>query len=372
MPRRLTQLPMPPFADNQQDAGENTWLLPTGITSYGDDGSTTPLGGGAMGFTHFDVINKIDGQMSVTRIAAERLMDEAAAGGVDAEARAEQAFDRITRPRPAFAGLAMSAPQIMGILNTTPDSFSDGGDNAAAEAALANAEKMIEDGASILDVGGESTRPGADPIGFDEECRRILPVITPLAGAGHIVSADTRHTNVMEEALKAGASIINDVGGLRDDGAVELVASQAAPAIIMHMQGTPETMQKDPEYSYAPTDIYDWLKARIDAARKAGVSLSDLAVDPGFGFGKTPQHNMMIMANIALFHGLGVPLVLGVSRKSTISHFAKGEAAKDRVAGSVALAALALQQGVQIFRVHDVAETAQALGNAAAFAGARV
>jgi dihydropteroate synthase len=384
---RLAQLPLPPFATSQSDAHSDarTWLLPVGMTSFCEgsrEGINTAgaktvmsLAGGDIGFTHFDVINKIDGQMTVTRIAAERLMDEAAAGGVDAETRAEQAIERITRRRPDFVGLTPSCsdgrPHIMGILNTTLDSFSDGGDYAAAEAALARGEKMIKEGATILDVGGESTRPGATPVDFDEECRRILPVITPLAEAGHVVSADTRHTNVMEAALAAGATIINDVGGLRDDGAAELVAHHEAPSIIMHMQGVPGNMQENPKYAYAPTDIYDWLAARIEAALAAGALSSHLAVDPGFGFGKSPEHNMMIMANIALFHGLGVPIVLGVSRKSTIAHFARGEAAKDRLAGSVALAALGFQQGVQIFRVHDVAATAQALGNAAAFAQAR-
>ncbi|MCE2517697.1 MAG: dihydropteroate synthase [Alphaproteobacteria bacterium] len=385
---------MPPCADDRADGGNcRTWLRPVGMVPLADPEisqggasqgfspqggpsqgmalqGVTPLAGGPMGFTHLDVINDRGGELTVCRIANDQLMDNAAAGGADAEARAQQLFDRITRRREDFAGLSLDAPRIMGILNTTPDSFSDGGDNAAADAALRSAQQMIADGADILDIGGESTRPGADPVGFDEECRRILPVITPLAEAGHVVSADTRHTNVMATALDAGAAIINDVGGLRDDGAVQLVAERAAPSIIMHMQGEPGTMQDNPCYHYAPTDIYDWLEQRIAVAQAAGLSRADLAVDPGFGFGKTPRHNMEIMATITLLHGLGVPIVLGVSRKSTIAHFSKGEAAKDRVAGSVALAALALPQGVQVFRVHDVAETAQALGNTRAFAAA--
>ena len=361
---------MPPFSADKRDGGvRRTWVQPVGICpQYAGGAGIASLAGGLRGFSHLDVINDIDGKLSITRIPVVALIEEAAKGGADAEARATQTLARITGQRADFAGLDMASPQIMGILNATPDSFSDGGDHSAAEHALASAEQMIQDGAAILDVGGESTRPGADPVGFDEECARILPIITPLSAAGHVVSADTRHTNVMAAALDAGAGIINDVGGLRDEGAMDLVAKQKAPSIIMHMQGEPGTMQENPTYHYAPTDIYDWLEDRILLAQSAGMALSDLAIDPGFGFGKTPQHNMMIMANISLFHGLGVPIVLGVSRKSTIAHYSRGEAAKDRLAGSVALAALGLQQGVQVFRVHDVAATAQAVSNAAAFA----
>ena len=188
-------------------------------------------------------------------------------------------------------------------------------------------------------------------------------MIEKLSAAGHPVSADTRHTYVMAEALSHGAHIINDVGGLRADGAVDLIAERQVPAMIMHMQGEPGNMQKNPQYLDAPTDIFDWLEGRIATAVSAGVKRGMIAIDPGFGFGKTPHHNMQIMQSISLFHGLGVPIVLGVSRKSTIAHFSKGEPAKERLAGSVALAALARQQGVQIFRVHDVAETHQALAN---------
>lgn len=361
---------MPPFSADKRDGGNRrTWVQPVGISPYAaGDAVLAPLAGGLRGFSHLDVINDIDGKLTIARTPVSSLIEEAAKGGADAEARAVDILARITSPRADFAGLDMASPQIMGILNATPDSFSDGGDHSVAEHALAAADQMIHDGATILDIGGESTRPGADPVGFDEECARILPIITPLSAAGHVVSADTRHTNVMAAALDAGAGIINDVGGLRDEGAMDLVAERRAPSIIMHMQGEPGTMQDDPQYQYAPTDIYDWLEDRIRVAQSAGMDLADLAIDPGFGFGKTPQHNMMIMANISLFHGLGVPIVLGVSRKSTIAHYSRGEAAKDRVAGSVALAALGLQQGVQVFRVHDVSDTAQAISNAAAFA----
>ena len=363
--QRLSELPIPPFSDDIADgSGHHTWLQPVGITPYNPhDHGQMPLAGGPMGFSHIDVINRIDGKITVCRLDANDLIAQSAKGGAAAEKLARLILHRLTRPRKPYAGLDMSAWHIMGIINTTPDSFSDGGDHWALDVALASAEEMTANGAAILDIGGESTRPGAEPVGFEEECRRILPVIEKLSKAGHLVSADTRHTNVMETALNNGAHIINDVGGLRADGAVDLVAKHQSPAMIMHMQGEPGNMQKDPRYIDAPTDIFDWLNARIETAQSAGIKRGMLAIDPGFGFGKTPQHNMQIMQSISLFHGLGVPIVLGVSRKSTIGHFSKGEPAKQRLAGSVALAALARQQGVQIFRVHDVAETHQALSN---------
>ena len=325
-----------------------------------------PLAGGPYGFSQVDVINRINDRVTVCRIAAHDVLALAAAAGDEAEARAKLTLHRLTRPRKPYAGLDMTKFHVMGIINTTPDSFSDGGDHWAAETALASAKQMVADGAAILDIGGESTRPGAEPVSHDEECRRILLVIETLSAAGHLVSADTRHTKVMTEALGHGAQIINDVGGLRAEGAVELIAEKDVPAMIMHMQGEPGNMQKNPQYNDAPTDIFDWLEGRIHTAVAEGAKRGMLAIDPGFGFGKTPHHNMQIMQSIGLFHGLGVPIVLGVSRKSTIAHFSKGEPAKERLAGSVALAAMARQQGVQIFRVHDVDETHQALANAEA------
>ena len=282
-----------------------------------------PLAGGPFTFDRLDILQKSAGGYTVATIAAAQLTAQAAAGGSDAEAQASLIFDRLTRPRADFAGIALDRPVIMGIINTTPDSFSDGGDHADAAVAINAGQAMVAAGADILDVGGESTRPGADPVSREEECARILPAITSLAGTGYCVSADTRHTEVMDQALQAGAAMINDVGGLRDAGAVELIGRKAVPGIIMHMQGEPGTMQKDPRYDHAPSDVYDWLDAQIDRAEKAGVKRSHLGVDPGFGFGKTPQHNMEIMAHLALYHGLGVPVVLGVSRKSTIGHFSK-------------------------------------------------
>ena len=359
MPKRLKTFSIPPFSGG--DSSMRTWLMPVGITAFSDGEGLYPLAGGPFGFTHLDVFMDDSLNLTVTRIAANRLIDHVPDQHHEA---ALAALGRLTSTRADFAQLSMGEAQVMGILNTTPDSFSDGGDHLMSDKAIQSGLDMAEAGASILDIGGESTRPGAEPVGHDEECRRILPVIEALTKQGYVVSADTRHTDVMTAALDHGATIINDVGGLRDKGAVELVSARQAPVMIMHMQGEPGTMQKDPHYRFAPLDIYDWLETRIKACVDAGLPRALIAVDPGFGFGKTPHHNMQIIAHLALFHGLGVPIVLGVSRKSTIAHFARGEAAKDRMPASVALAALGRGQGVQIFRVHDVAETTQALANA--------
>lgn len=364
-PQRLARPLIPPFSNDRRHHGEcRTWLLPVGIVPWSESLETAGffrLAGGRYGFSHLDILTDTGRDFGVARMAAGRLLEEAAAGGPDAESLAGLMLDRLTRPRADFAGLAMDRWHLMGIINATPDSFSDGGDHADAEIAIAAATAMVEAGAAILDIGGESTRPGAEPISRATEEARTLPVIRALAEQGMLVSADTRHASVMATALDHGARMINDVGGLRDEGAAELVAARSAPTVIMHMQGEPGTMQQDPNYRHAPTDIFDWLEDRIEALRQAGVALEHIAVDPGFGFGKTPQHNMQIMASLALYHGLGVPVLLGVSRKSSIAHFSRGEPAKDRQPGSTALAALALAHGVQMIRVHDVAETWQAL-----------
>jgi dihydropteroate synthase len=337
-------------------------MMPCGVTATHDAGTARvlPLAGGPFGFTHLDVFIDDAQQITVTRIRADAVMEYVSDG--DRE-DAAMVMTQLTTPRPDFAGLSMADYHVIGIINTTPDSFSDGGDHWQADKAIAGASAMVASGAAVLDIGGESTRPGAQAVDHDEECRRILPVIKTLSQAGYVTSADTRHAPVMAEALNHGAVIINDVSGLRGDGVIDLIAEKQVPVIIMHMQGKPRTMQKNPKYRYAPLDIFDWLGGRIEACEDAGIPRHLIAIDPGFGFGKTPQHNMQIMAHLALYHGLGVPIVLGVSRKSTIAHFSQGEDAKDRMSGSVAMAAMGRAHGVQMFRVHDVAETLQALAN---------
>ncbi|MDP6951715.1 MAG: dihydropteroate synthase [Alphaproteobacteria bacterium] len=263
-----------------------------------------------------------------------------------------------------FAGVAMDVPCLMGVVNVTPDSFSDGGRYADTEAAIAHGLALAEAGAAIVDVGGESTRPGAAPIDEAEERRRALPVVQALAEAGLTVSIDTRNPATMRAAAEAGAAVINDVTALTHHPDSAAVAADTGLAVVlMHSLGDPRVMQDNPTYDHVVLDIYDTLAGRIEAAEAAGIPRERIAVDPGFGFGKTPAHNLRLIAWAAAFHGLGVPLLIGVSRKSTIARIAGGEAkqAKARLPGSLALALAALDQGAQILRVHDVPETAQAL-----------
>ena len=264
----------------------------------------------------------------------------------------------------SFAGLSLDAPRIMGIVNVTPDSFSDGGEAYRVDDAVARGRAMMAAGADILDIGGESTRPGADPVSVDAECARVLPVIAPLVEAGALISIDTRRAAVMRAAIDAGARIVNDVTALTGDddslGAVA-AAGEGVSVVLMHMQGEPRTMQQNPTYDDAPVDIRDYLSARIAACEAAGIDRARIAVDPGIGFGKTIDHNLEILARLDEFHALGCPIVLGASRKSFIGTLSGETEAGRRAPGSVAAALAARAAGVQMFRVHDVAETAQAL-----------
>jgi dihydropteroate synthase len=249
----------------------------------------------------------------------------------------------------------------MGIVNVTPDSFSDGGCFFDSGAAIAHGLRLIEAGADILDVGGESTRPGAEAVDIDEEMRRVLPVIRALAEQGATVSVDTRHAAVMAAAVDSGAAIINDITGLEGDPqSLEVAARSGAAVVLMHRQGDPQVMQQNPHYAFAPLDIYDYLARRLEACRGAGIPAGRLCIDPGIGFGKTVEHNLQILSRLGLYHALGVPLLLGVSRKSFIGKLSRGEPAGERLAGSLTAALIGLGQGAQILRVHDVAETSQA------------
>jgi dihydropteroate synthase len=272
-------------------------------------------------------------------------------------------LDRHEAPRADLAGLPLDRPRIMGIVNVTPDSFSDGGLLGSADAAIAHALRLAAEGADILDIGGESTRPGAQAITVDEELRRVMPVIEGLAGkTTALISIDTRKAEVMRRALAAGAHIINDVAALTYEPAcLDVAAESGAPIVLMHAQGDPRTMQAAPSYDDCALDVYDWLAARIDACTAAGIDRGHLIADPGIGFGKTLDHNLELLAGLSLFHGLGVPVMLGASRKSFIGALTGVKVASDRVAGSVAAALHGAAQGAQILRVHDVAETRQAL-----------
>ncbi|MFV0387002.1 dihydropteroate synthase [Paracoccus sp. (in: a-proteobacteria)] len=266
-------------------------------------------------------------------------------------------LEALTAPRPALMGLPLDRPRIMGIVNATPDSFSDGGDYDPA----AQAETLLAAGADILDVGGESTRPGAAEVPVAQEIARIMPTISALS-ARIAVSVDTRKASVAQVALDGGARMVNDVsGGDFDPGLTALAARTGVPVCLMHAQGLPATMQDDPHYGDVLLDIYDALEARITRAVAAGVSRSQIVIDPGIGFGKTVAHNLSILRRISVYHGLGCPILLGVSRKSFVGTLAGAARASDRMPGTLALTLAAVAQGVQIHRVHDVTGIVQGL-----------
>jgi dihydropteroate synthase len=310
------------------------------------NGKAGALGGMPhIAFTHLEVINRDGDRMNETFSDLADLPDVQA----------------ITAPRPSFGGVNMNSTQVMGIVNVTPDSFSDGGKLNSTAAAIAHGQQLAADGAAILDVGGESTRPGSDAVSLADEMMRVEGVIAGLA-ARHVVSADTRKAAVMAAALKAGACMINDVSALSHDAASSaVVASANAPIILMHAQGEPKTMQLNPRYDDVVLDVYDALAARIAAAEAAGIARANICVDPGIGFGKSFKQNLELMAGLSLFHGLGVPVLVGLSRKGFVGAVTGEKQAAERVHGSVGGALQAAQQGAHILRVHDVKATVQAL-----------
>ncbi|OYU40723.1 MAG: dihydropteroate synthase [Pseudorhodobacter sp. PARRP1] len=323
-----------------------TYIRPIPMTDPARPTGALPLAGGWCWFSHVEVIQRDE---------APRLV---AVADLDGETR-----DRLATRRPDFGGLSMDRPRIMGILNVTPDSFSDGGLFLRPEAALMQARKMAA-GADILDIGGESTRPGAAEVEAAEEAARTAPVIAALRDGGLDVpiSIDTRKTSVAKAAFAAGATILNDVTALQFDPAMAAAAAgSGCPVILMHSIATPQTMQNDPHYDDVLLDVYDALAARLAEAEAAGIPRAKLAVDPGIGFGKTLQHNLILLARLSLFHNLGVPVLLGASRKRFIGTISAESDAQKRLPGSLAVALAGVAQGMQMIRVHDVAETRQAL-----------
>ena len=269
---------------------------------------------------------------------------------------------RWLKKRSDILGMEFGYPKLMGILNITPDSFSDGGRHIQLNAALNQAKFMEENGVDIIDVGGESTRPGAVIVPIAEEIRRIGQVINGISARSKVpISVDTRKVDVASAARKAGASMVNDVSGFTfDPDLLPYCSKYKLPVCVMHMKGSPENMQNNPKYENVLIEVFDFLENQIGKLVQAGISRDQIIADVGIGFGKNIGHNLALIKNISLFHGLGVPLLLGVSRKSIISNVAKVEKPIDRVHGSISLALSALGQGVQVFRVHDVAETRQA------------
>lgn len=325
-------------------------------TPVGRDGEVARLAGGLQWFAAYEVIE--DGRKRTVGIAEfERTLwaeDERAAG----------LHRAITAPRLALPlgdrTLRFDQPQVAGILNVTPDSFSDGGSNLDDPVAAGIA--MSADGAALIDVGGESTRPGATTVWEEDERARVVPVVERLAAAGTLVSVDTRKAAVMEAGLHAGAAIINDVSALLwDDRALELVARHGCPVVLMHSPDPARGPHGDARYGNVLLDVFDWLEARVAAVVAGGVERSRIVVDPGIGFGKSLADNLALLNGLAIFHGLGCPIMLGASRKRTIGALSNEAPADRRLGGSVALALAGAQAGVQMMRVHDVFETVQAL-----------
>ncbi|SHH82352.1 dihydropteroate synthase [Marivita hallyeonensis] len=308
--------------------------------------SAVPLAGGALWFSDI---------LAMTR-----------EGDVEVLAPADlptDVLDRLTARRAPVAECDLRRPVLMGILNVTPDSFSDGGRFADTDDAVDQARAMVAAGAGIIDVGGESTRPGADTVDVDEEISRVVhPISVIHAGLDVAISIDTRKAAVAERALDAGAALVNDVSGFTfDANLAPLCAKRGVPVCVMHAQGDPQTMQNAPQYDDVRFDVYDFLEARIAFLEGLGLARSQIVVDPGIGFGKTLDHNLSLLRDISLFHSLGCAILLGASRKKFIGTISGADIADTRVAGSVSVALHAAAQGVQILRVHDVPETAQAL-----------
>ena len=342
-------------------ADAKLYLRPIGFL-YGDtgakavaDGLALPLAGGTIAFTAAELIEGTPRTAKRRLLAAQDL-----ARSRDADLGLLRA--RMTAPRPAFAGLSLTRPLLMGIVNVTPDSFSDGGLYDTTEGAIAHAAELATEGADIVDVGGESTRPGSDAVEEGEELSRVLPVLEGLAGFHAAISIDTRKASVARAAAKAGAKIFNDVSALTfDRESLAAAAETGLSVILMHAKGAPKTMQDDPRYDDVTLEVCDYLADRGAAAEAAGIDRSSIAVDPGIGFGKTLAHTLALLANLSLLHGLGLPLLVGASRKRFIGGVAGGVTPQSREAGSFAVALVAAAQGAQILRVHDVAGTRQAL-----------
>ena len=343
------------------------YLLPAGVVAGEQaaaaivSGNGWPIAEGGLAFTLGTVILR-DGATAWVATAPYAELVEWSEGEGEAVARhIGRLVRRVGARRAPWAGLDTTRPLVMGIVNTTPDSFSDGGKHLAADVAIAAGLAMVEAGADIVDVGGESTRPGSAPVTREQELARVLPVVRGLAERGVVVSIDTRHATVMEAAVQAGARIINDISALEGEGAMAVAARSGAALCLMHMQGQPQTMQDDPSYACAPLDIYDYLAGRIAACAAAGIDPARISTDPGIGFGKTPTHNAQVLAALALYHGLGCPILLGASRKRFVAALSRGEGPDGRLPGTLAAHLAGLDAGVQIVRAHDVAETVQAV-----------
>jgi dihydropteroate synthase len=339
-----------------------TLLRPTAFVDspFGHDGKVARLAGGLSWFSAVELL-QIEGNR---RVGAELVSVEGIQNRFDDDMATQwKALTAVRAPlQLGERTIRLDQPQVMGIVNATPDSFSDGGQFADAAAAAQAGADMAAQGAAIIDVGGESTRPGAKPVWEGDEMERVVPVNRQVSLGGAAVSVDTRKADVMTAAIEAGARMINDVSALTYDGrSAGIVAASSVPVVLMHHQGAPESMQDDPRYEDVLIEVYLWLAERIEAAEDAGISRDKILIDPGFGFGKNVGHNLELMNGLALFHSLGCPMVVGASRKRTIGALSGEAPVEKRLGGSITFALKAVEQGAQIVRVHDVFETVQAL-----------
>jgi dihydropteroate synthase len=334
-------------------------------TPVGVDGQVARLAGGMQWFATYELLVPASGVRAVVAVAdLPRLLEHVSSGQAD---RLQTLHARITSPRAPIACrermLRLDQPLVAGILNCTPDSFSDGGQNGTdAEALAGTGHRMAEAGATLIDVGGESTRPGAATVWEGDEIARVVPVIERLVASGTPVSIDTRKAAVMEAALAAGAHIVNDVAALLfDPRALEVVARAGCPVVLMHSPDPESGGHARPAYAHVLSDVFDWLERRIEAVVAGGVDRARILVDPGIGFGKSLAENLALLNGLAIFHGLGCPILLGASRKRLIGALANEAPADQRLGGSLALALKGADMGAQLIRVHDVPETVQAL-----------
>lgn len=344
------------------------YLRPTGFVENPQrhEGECLRLAGTMLWFSQIEYVAR-DGTSTQRHLVPVREWDAfAAALPQTARARCALLLQRIIALRNALQMgahiIRLDAPQVMAIINTTPDSFSDGGKNLDPEIAAETAAAMLRAGASIIDIGGESTRPNAPLIGEGEELDRVVPLIRKLAKAGAAISIDTRKASVMEGALQAGATMINDISALLyDERALEVARNSNAPVVLMHAPSQGADPHKDGTYDDVVYDVFDWLEQRVSEVEAAGMSRDKILVDPGIGFGKSLADNLAIINNLAIYHGLGCALLFGASRKRFIGALSNAEDAKDRLGGSIFLAMKAVEQGAHIVRVHDAAETVQAI-----------
>ena len=358
----------PPYSDEVE-----TYIIPI-AKNENEIPKGLKIAGGWRYFDNIRVVQKKNNTFVEVLISVKELRNLAKRENKESLRKVDIHLENIIRKRPAFSKLDMSSPNIMGVLNLTPDSFYKNSRKSNSENALRKCKEMLKNGATILDIGGESSRPGAQKVSENEEQERVLQTLQKLQQENFnaIVSLDTRNLGTMKLGYDCGVNIINDISGLDSIKKANFIISKKLPVIIMHMQNNPENMQDNPQYSFAPIDIYKFFSKKINELLKMGIDISNIVVDPGIGFGKNKYHNLDILKNISIFHGLGVPILLGVSRKTLIGQLTiddfifRGVRPRSinpskRLSGSLVFAMHAFNNGIQIIRTHDVFETKQAL-----------